>query len=220
MLGLGGKGRLVVHHLNDSRSQRVLWMLEELGLDYEIVAYQRDAATRLAPPELKAVHPLGKSPVLQDGKRTIAESAAILDYLVRRHGKGRFAPPQDTPAYDDYVHWMHYPEGSAMLPVMTHMYALRLGEAAAPIRPRIDSEFANHLGYIDQALQGRAYLVGDGLTAADVQISFVLEAARAFGKLADYPDAAAYLDRLEARPAFQRALQKGGPYSLGPPAQA
>ena len=216
MFGRGGKGQLVVHHLNDSRSQRVLWMLEELGLDCDIVRYQRDAATRLAPPELRAVHPLGKSPVLQDGKRVVAESGAILDYLVRRHGKGRFAPPQDTPAYDDYVHWMHYPEGSAMFPVLLHMYALRLGEAAAPIQPRIDSEFANHLGYIDQALQGRDYLLGDGLTAADVQLSFVLEAARAFGRLQAYPNASAYLDRLEARPAFQRALEKGGPYSLGP----
>lgn len=216
MPGLGGKSRLVVHHLNDSRSQRVLWMLEELGLDYEIVSYQRDPATRLAPPELKAVHPLGKSPVLEDGARKVAESGAILDYLARRRGNRRLIPPQDTAAYDDYVHWMHYPEGSAMFPVLLQMYALRLGEAAAPIQPRIDSELANHLGYIDQALEGRDYLVGDSLTAADIQISFVLEAARAFGKLQAYPNAAAYLDRLEARPAFQRALEKGGPYSLGP----
>lgn len=219
MLGLGGKGRLVLHHLNDSRSQRVLWLLEELGLDYEVVRYERNPATRLAPPELKAVHPLGKSPVLQDGKRTVAESGAILDYLVRRHGKGRFAPPQDTPAYDDYAHWMHFPEGSAMFPVLLQMYAMRLGEAAAPIQPRIDGEMANHLGYIDQALEGRDWLLGDSFTAADIQLSFVLEAARAFGKLAAYPNAAAYLDRLEARPAFQRALEKGGPYNLGPARQ-
>lgn len=217
MLGLGGKPKLVVHHLNDSRSQRVLWMLEELGLDYEVVRYERDAVTRLAPPELKAVHPLGKSPVLQDGTRTVAESGAILDYLVRRHGKGRFAPPQDTAAYDDYVHWMHYPEGSAVLPVLLQLYVARLGEAGAPLQPRIDSEMANHLGYVNQALEGRDYLLGDSLSAADIQMSFVLEAARAFGKLAAYPNAAAYLDRLEARPAFQRALERGGPYNLGPP---
>lgn len=217
MFPLGGKPKLVVHHLNDSRSQRVLWMLEELGLDYEVVRYERDATTRLAPPALKAIHPLGKSPVLVDGKRTVAESGAILDYLVRRHGRGRFAPPQDTPAYDDYAHWMHYPEGSAMFPVLLQLYAARLGEAAAAIQPRIDSEMANHLGYIDQALAGRDYLLGDSFSAADVQLSFVLEAARAFGKLAAYPNASAYLDRMEARPAFQRALEKGGAYSLGPP---
>jgi len=213
----GAKPKLVVHHLNDSRSQRVLWALEELGLPYEIAPYQRDAATRLAPPELKAVHPLGKSPVLQEGKRMIAESGAILDYLVRRHGKGKLAPPpQDTDAYDDYVHWMHYPEGSAMFPVLLQIYAGRLGEAGAAIQPRIDQEFANHLGYIEQAVTGRQYLLGDHFTAADIQISFVLEGARALGKLGGYPEASAYLDRMEARPAFQRALERGGPYNLAP----
>lgn len=217
----GSKPKLVVHHLNDSRSQRVLWALEELGLDYEIAPYQRDAATRLAPPELKAVHPLGKSPVLDDGKRRVAESGAILDYLVRRYGKGRLAPPMDTDAYDDYVHWMHYPEGSAMFPVLMQLYALRLGEAGAPLQPRIDQEFSTHLGYIDQAVTGRDYLLGDHFTAADIQVSFVLEGARALGKLAPYPEASAYLDRMETRPAFQRALERGGPYNLAPaPAKA
>jgi glutathione S-transferase len=218
MFGLGGgKPRIVIHHLNDSRSQRVLWALEELGLPYEIAPYRRHPETRLAPPELKAVHPLGKSPVLQEGKRMVAESGAILDYLARRHGKGRLAPPMDTDAYEDYVHWMHYPEGSAMFPVLLHMYALRLGEGAAPIQPRIDSELANHLGYIDQALAGHDFLVGDRFSAADIQISFVLQAARAFGKLAAWPNANAYLDRLEVRPAFRRAVERGGAYGLGPP---
>jgi glutathione S-transferase len=217
MFGLGGgRPKLVVHHLNDSRSQRVLWALEELGLPYEIAPYQRDAATRLAPPELKAVHPLGKSPVLQEGKRMIAESGAILDYLVRRHGKGKLAPPQDTADYDDYVHWMHYPEGSAMLPVLLQLYAARLGEAAAPLQPRIDQEFANHLGYIEQAVSGRDYLIGDHFTAADIQLSFMLQGARAQGKLTGYPAANAYLDRMETRPAFQRSLERGGPYGLAP----
>lgn len=213
---LGSRPGFVVHHLNDSRSQRVLWALEELELPYEITQYQRDAATRLAPAELKAVHPLGKSPVLQQGKRTVAESGAILDYLARRYGKGRLSPPQDTDAYDDFAHWMHYPEGSAMFPVLLQMYALRLGEAAAPIQPRIESEMANHLGYIEQALTGHDWLVGDRFSMADIQLSFVLEAARAFGKLAAYPNADAYLDRLQARPAYRRALERGGPYSLGP----
>ena len=205
---------LIVHHLNESRSQRVLWLLEELGLDYEVRPYQRDAATRLAPAELKAVHPLGKSPVLQDGDRMVIESAAILDYLVRRHGGGRLAPDPASPAYDDYVQWMHYAEGSAMLPLMLKLYISRLGEAGAPLEPRIDGEIANHLGHVDRALEGREHLL-DEFSAADVQMSFVLEVARAFGRLAAYPNADAYLDRLHARPAYGRALERGGPYALG-----
>ena len=219
MFGLGRKP-LVVHHLNDSRSQRVLWALEELGLKYEVVRYERDPATRLAPPELKAVHPLGKSPVLVDGKRTVAESGAILDYLVRRHGKGRLAPRPDSEFYDDYVHWLHYGEASAMLPLMLQLYTMRLGEAGQPLQPRIDSEIANHIGYIDRAVQGRAFLVGEDLTAADIQVSFPLESARLFGRLEPFPHALAYLERLEARPAFRRALEVGGTYSLGPRDQA
>jgi glutathione S-transferase len=205
---------LTVHHLNESRSQRVLWLMEELGLDYEVVAYARDPQTRLAPPALKQVHPLGKSPLLQDGEAVIAESGAIIDYVVRRHGGGRLAPRPDTADYDQYVHWLHYAEGSAMLPLMMQLYTARLGEAAAPLAPRIDSETANHLAYIDGALEGRDFLLG-AFTAADVQVSFVLEVARAFGKLAAYPNADAYLDRLHTRPAYQAAVKRGGPYALG-----
>ena len=205
---------LIVHHLNESRSQRVLWLLEELGLDYDVRPYQRDPKTRLAPPELRQVHPLGKSPALQDGDRVIIESGAILDYLVRRHGGGRLAPDPETPAYDAYVQWMHYAEGSAILPLMLQLYISRLGEAGAPLQPRIDSEIANHLGYIDGALERRDHLLGD-FTAADVQISFVLEVARAFGRLTNWPNADAYLDRLHARPAYKAALERGGPYALG-----
>ncbi len=205
---------LIVHHLNESRSQRVLWLLEELGLDYEVRAYQRDPQTRLAPPELKQVHPLGKSPALQDGDKVVVESGAILDYLVRRHGGGRLAPDPATPAYDDYVHWMHYAEGSAMLPLMLQLYVGRLGEAGAPLQPRIDSEIAYQLGYVDGALKNREHLL-DGFSAADVQISFVLEVARAFGRLAAHASAEAYLDRLHARPAYKRGLERGGPYALG-----
>lgn len=204
-----------VHHLNESRSQRILWMLEELALAYEIVPYQRDAMTRLAPPELKAIHPLGKSPVIEDTGRVIAESGAILDYLSRWHGSGHFALRPDAPEWPEYLHWMHYAEGSAMLPLMLNLYTMRLGEAAAPLQPRIESEIANHLAYINGALKGREFLVGPTFTAADVQITFVLEVARTFGKLADYPDANAYLDRMHARPAYKRAIERGGPYSMG-----
>ena len=206
---------IVVHHLNESRSQRILWLLEELGLDYEIKQYQRDAATRLAPPELKAVHPLGKSPVITDGDRTIHESGAIIDYIIRRHGNGRLAPPADSPAYDEYQSWLHYAEGSAMLPLMLFMYVMRLGDAGAPLHPRIESEIANHLGYVDQSLSGKAFLLGEELSGADIQMSFIAEVAKAFGKLPAYPNMAAWLDRLHARPAWQAALEKGGPYALG-----
>ena len=205
---------IVVHHLNDSRSQRILWLLEELGLPYEIKPYQRDAQTRLAPPELKKVHPLGKSPVITDGNRTIIESGAIIDYVIRRHGKGRLQPAPETPAYDEYVQWMHYAEGSAMLPLMLNLYAARLGEAAAPLMPRIEGEIANHLTYIDSALKGRQFLVEDALTGADIQMSFVGEVAGAFGKRAQYPNLDAWSRRLHERPAYKKALERGGAYNL------
>ena len=205
---------IVVHHLNDSRSQRVLWLLEELGAAYEIKRYARDATTRLAPPELKAVHPLGKSPVITDGERTIHESGAIIDYLVRRHGGGRLAPAPGTEAHETYLQWLHYAEGSAMLPLMLQLYVGRLGEAAAPLQPRIDSEIANHLGYVDQALAGRDWLLGAELSAADIQMSFVGEVAGAFGRLQAHPNLAAWVGRFQARPAYKAALEKGGAYSF------
>ncbi len=203
---------IVVHHLNDSRSQRVLWLLEELGLPFEIMRYQRDAQTRLAPPELRAVHPLGKSPVLSDGGRVIAESGAIVDYLIRRHGGGRLQPDPSTQAYDEYVHWLHYAEGSAMLPLMLHLYVSRLGAAGAPLAPRIESEIANHLGYVDGALAGRTWLLGEQFTGADVQMSFVGEIAGAYGKRGPYPNLEAWVKRFQMRPAYKAALERGGAY--------
>ena len=207
---------IVVHHLNDSRSQRILWLLEELGLPYEIKAYQRDAATRLAPPELTDVHPLGKSPVVTEDGTTIAESGAIIDYVLRHHAAGRLAPPIGTRDYEAHQQWLHYAEGSAMLPLMLNMYVARLGEAGAPLQPRIQGEMANHLGYVDRALAGRDYLMGKDLTAADIQMSFVGEVAGAFGQFANYPNIAAWVRRFQDRPAYRAALAKGGPYNLGP----
>jgi glutathione S-transferase len=206
---------LVVHHLNDSRSQRILWLLEELGAPYEIKPYARDATTRRAPPELKDVHPLGKSPVITDGDVTINESGAIVDYIVRKYGAGKLAPPAGTPAYETYLEWLHYAEGSAMLPLMLNMYVTRLGEAGAPLQSRIQSEMANHLGYVEDALAGKDWLLGD-FTAADVQMSFVGEVARAMGQMPTYPNINGWVERFQARPAYQRSLEKGGPYNLGP----
>jgi len=203
---------IIVHHLNDSRSQRVLWLLEELGLPYEIRHYARDAKTRLAPPELLKVHPLGKSPVIEDGDQKVIESGAIVDYLIRRHGGGRLQPAAGTADFEAYQQWLHYAEGSAMLPLMLRLYVSRLGDAGAPLAPRIDSELANHLGYIEQALQGRDWLVGDTLTGADIQMSFVGEAARELR--AGYPAMDAWVQRFQQRPAYRRALQRGGPYAL------
>lgn len=205
---------IVVHHLNDSRSQRILWLLEELGLPYEIKKYQRNAETRLAPPELKAVHPLGKSPVISDDGRTISESGAIIDYIIRHHGGGRLQPDKASPAYDDYVQWLHFAEGSAMLPLLLKLYVSRLGEAGAPLSPRIESEIANHLGYIDRALRGRDYLLGSELTGADIQLSFVGEIAGSRGDRAAYPALDAWVKRFQARPAYRRALERGGAYAF------
>ncbi len=205
---------LVVHHLNNSRSQRILWLLEELGLDYEIRKYQRNPATMLAPPELKAVHPLGKSPVLVDGARQVIESGAIVEYLLRHCGDGRLQPASDSADYDDYVQWLHFAEGSAMLPFLLRLYVSRLGDAGAPLHPRIEAEIANHLGFIDTRLAGREFLVGDALTGADIQMSFVGDVAGARADRAAYPNVDRWIRGLHQRPAWQVALEKGGVYAF------
>ena len=203
---------LTVHHLNNSRSQRILWLLEELGTPYEIVKYQRMEPIPLAPPELREVHPLGKSPVITDGGKTIAESGAIVEYLIDRYGKGRMKPKAGTDDYWRYVEWMHYAEGSAMLPLLMALYAGLLGDGAALLRPRIDSEIANNLSYMEAGLGGRQFFVGNDLTGADIQLLFVLEAAGS--RLEPYPALVAYRDRMHARPAYKRGIDKGGPYQL------
>jgi glutathione S-transferase len=205
---------IILHHLNDSRSQRILWLLEELGLPYEIRRYQRDAKTRLAPPELLAVNPVGKSPVIEDGGKTVIESGAIVDYLIRRHGNGRLQPDPASDRYDTYQQWLHYAEGSAMLPLMMNLYVSRLGEAGAPLVPRIESEIANHLGYVNGVLANGPWLLGEDLTGADFQMSFVGEMAGRFGRLVPYPNVEAWVKRFQVRPAYERALEKGGEYHL------
>src|SRR3984885_330337 len=207
---------LTLHHLNDSRSQRILWLLEELGTPYEMVRYRRNTETRLAPPELEKIHPLGKSPVIVDGDIRLAESGAIVDYIIRRYGqengKPAMMPAPGGAEFEAYNEWLHYSEGSAMLPLMLNLYVGRLKEAGAPLHPRIDSEMANHLGYVDGAVKGREVFVGQSFSGADIQMSFVGDMAKAFDKLGPYPDLSAWLSRMHGRPAFQRSIEKGGAY--------
>ena len=203
---------LTVHHLNNSRSQRILWLLEELGTPYEIKKYQRMEGIPLAPPELKEVHPLGKSPVITDGGKTIAESGAIVEYILDKYGNGKMRPKQGTDDWWTYVEWMHFAEGSAMLPLLMALYSTFLGDGAAALKPRIDSEIDNHLSYMEQRLGDRQFFVGNELTGADVQLIFVCEAAGP--RLAPYPKLVAYRDRIHARPAYKRSIEKGGAYEL------
>jgi glutathione S-transferase len=220
---------VVVHHLENSRSQRVLWLLEELGVPYEVKRYARNPETMLAPPELRAVHPLGKSPVVTDEGTTVAESGAIVEYLVERYGDGRLIPPVGTPQRLRYTYWLHYAEGSAMPPLLLKLVFDRLESAPMPffIKPiaraisgRAKSSFIEpqitlHLDYLENALGTSTWFAGEEMTAADVQMSFPLEAAAARAGLATgRPRLAAFLERIHARPAYQRALAKGGPYEL------
>ncbi|WP_169569351.1 glutathione S-transferase family protein [Sneathiella limimaris] len=205
---------ITVHHLNNSRSQRILWLLEELGQDYEVKRYERDATTNLAPPELEAVHPLGKSPVLEDDGWKIHETGAIVEFLVNKYDDGRLAPTdRSSVLYTRYNEWLHYSEGSAMLPILLRLYVSRLGEAGAPLHPRINDEFARHFGYISQSLK-TDYLLGDELTAADIIMSFPLEAANRGGALKAFPNLEAYVKRFQALPSYQRALERGGEYAF------
>lgn len=208
---------ITVHHLDNSRSLRILWLLEELQLPYDIVEHRRDPVTRLAPPSLEAVHPLGKSPVIVDDGRTIFESGAIIDFLIRRHGRGRLAPPPETVEYDDYQMWLHYAEGSAMLPMMLNLYVSRLGGASDLLRWRIDSELTRHLGFVEKRLERQDYLVGDSVTGADVQMGFLGEMLRAIPDAGRYPAIERWLERLQARPAYLRAVERGGANVFAPP---
>ena len=220
---------IVVHHLNNSRSQRVLWLLEELGLAYDIKRYERDKKTMLAPLELKHIHPLGKSPVLTDGDLTLAESGAIVEYLVERYGDGCFAPSRQLPAYLRYRYWLHYAEGSLMSPLLLKLVFDKIERAPMPffvkplakaisgkakssfIMPQINA----HLDYLEAELGKGAWFVGNEFTAADVQLSFPIEAAAARGGLnASRPRLMDFLQRIHARPAYKRALDRGGEYEL------
>ena len=220
---------IVVHHLNNSRSQRVLWLLEELGMPYEIKHYQRDAKTMLAPPELRAVHPLGKSPVITAGDLTVAESGTIVEYLIDQYGEGRFKPAIGTPERLRYTCWLHYAEGSLMPPLLMKLVFDEVEKVPMPffIKPiakaisgKVKSTFirpqiTQHLDYMEAELGKALWFAGKEFTGADIQMSFPIEAAASRGGLdSSRPKLMEFLKRIHARPAYKRALKKGGAYSL------
>ena len=218
---------ITVHHLADSRSQRVLWLLEELGLPYEVKRYERDPKTMLAPAALKAIHPLGKSPVVDDGDIRVAETGAIVDYLLDAHGQGRLRPGPGTAEARRFTYWLHYAEGSAMTPLLLKLVFSQLPKRAPGLmKPMVnaiaakaqsgfvDPQLKSHIDYWDAELAKSEWFAGDAFTAADIMMSFPVEAGatRAFRR-EDKPRLAAFLDRIHARPAYQRALERGGPYA-------
>lgn len=217
---------IIIHHLEDSRSQRVIWLLEELGLDYEVRRYARDPETMLAPPELKEIHPLGKSPVLADEGIIVAETGAIVEYLLDTYGNGRLRPSPGTPEGRAFTYWVHYAEGSAMPPLLLKLVFQRLPEnAPALVRPVVksisaraqegfvDPQLAAHIGYWAEHLEETGWFAGEAFSAADIMMSFPIEAAALRGNAAVYPPVADFLERIHDRPAYKRALERGGPYA-------
>lgn len=225
---------ITVHHLNNSRSQRILWLLEELGLPYEVKRYERDAKTMLAPPELKAIHPLGKSPVITDEHGTYAETGAIIQHILDAHGGGRLEPAKGTPERDRFNYWLHYAEGSAMTPLLLKLvFSAIPGRSPALVRPVakgistamvtgfVDPQIKAHMDYWEAELGKSEWFAGPWFSAADIQMSFPLEAASSRGGLgAGHPRCMAFLEKIHARPAYQRALERGGPYAYAKPEAA
>ena len=220
---------ITVHHLNNSRSQRVLWLLEELGLPYDIRKYQRDAQTMLAPPELLRVHPLGKSPVITDDGVTVAESGAIIEYLIERYGNGRLAPAIGTPERLRWRYWLHFAEGTAMSPLLLKLIFDRIPQAPMPffVKPiarsicakmlerMVEPNLRRQLDFMESELGRSDWFAGADFSAADIQMSFPVEAsAQRAGLDASRPKLMAFLKRIHARPAYRQALERGGPYSF------
>jgi glutathione S-transferase len=220
---------IIVHHLNNSRSQRVLWLLEELAIPYDIKFYERNPATLRAPPELRAVHPLGRSPVITDGDVVVAETGAVIEYVLDTYGQGRLRPAAGSPDARRFTYWLHFAEGSQMSPLLMRLVFDRLEAAPMPFFARpvarglsrktresfIDPQIAQHLDFVECELGRSAWFAGEAFTAADVQMSFPLEvAAKRAGLGTNRPRIHAFLDRIHARPAYQRALTRGGPYAF------
>lgn len=220
---------IVVHHLDNSRSQRVLWLLEELGQPYEIRQHFRDRQTMLAPPELRQVHPLGKAPVIVDGDAVVAESGAIIEYLVDRYDSGRLRPPAESPDRLRYTYFLHYAEGSAMPPLLLKLVFGRIASTPVPffVKPVVKGivakvnasliapQLKTHLDFLEGELARRPWFAGESFSAADIQMSFPVEAARQRAGLdGSRPKLLDWLRRIHARPAWQRALERGGPYAF------
>ena len=211
---------LIVHHLNNSRSLRILWLLEEIGAAYEVIYYDRDPVTNLAPPELLAVHPLGKSPLIEESGdsasggrgRVIIESGAITEYLCERHGGAHLVPERGSDDHISHLEWLHFAEGSAMTPILLRIYTARLGEAAAPLEPRIAQQLDAHFAYMESRVGENGHFIGDELSAADIMLSFPAEIAIMQGMAPRYPKLAAFVNACHVRPAWQRAREKGGAY--------
>ncbi len=219
---------IVLHHLERSRSHRILWLLEELGLEYELKIYQRDTKTLLAPKALKDLHPLGKSPVLQDGHHTVAESSVIIEYLLDQYGEGRLRPVAKSPEYYDYLYFLHAAEGSFMPYLFLSFVMSRLSKSPVPLPLRpvakmlawgldkqlLQPNFKNQFQFLDRKLAANNWLAGDAFSAADIQMSYPLLAAQSRMDLSDYPQLGRFLQRIKDRPSFKKALQKGGPVEL------
>jgi glutathione S-transferase len=220
---------ITVHHLNNSRSQRILWLLEELGLDYSIKQYERDESTKRAPASLKKIHPLGKSPVITDGENTIAESGAIVEYLIDAYGKSELAPRDGTPERLKYSYWLHFAEGSAITPLLMKMVFRTIATTPMPFFAKpiakaiaektqssfIDPQIKEHLDFIEAELTHSLWFAGRRFSGADIQMSFPLEAAEASGLLdQSYPKTLGFLARIRSRAAYQKAIKSGGEYSL------
>jgi len=202
-----------LHHLNKSRSKRIIWLLEELDIDYEIVAYQRNKETFLAPDELKAIHPLGKSPVIEDNGQIIAESGAITDYLISQYGNGKFAPSRDSKDYIDYQQWLHFAESSAMVPFLLKLFITKDGCKTNFIADYADHEIGKILSYINLKLTGKNYLVGEQLTGADFMLSFVVEKVAETGAISHFPEIARYLEQLKSHEKYHTADELEAKYS-------
>lgn len=204
---------IIVHHLNNSRSQRILWLLEELGLEYDLKTYQRDSETNLAPPELLEIHQLGKSPMIEDNGRLIAESGAIVEYICSRYGS-QMVPSEDSDDWISHQELMHFAEGSAMTPILLALYVGKLGAAGAPLGPRIEQQLDTHFNYMEAVLRPSGHFVLDELSAVDIMMSFPAEVAVRQGRGEAHPKLADFVERIHARPGFVRALERGGSYAF------
>ena len=203
-----------IHHLNNSRSTRIIWLMEELGEPYQIVPHKRDPNTFRSPQTLERVHPLGKAPVIEDGALVLAESGAIIEYLVLTYGRGKLGPAPGAPSWPRYIELLHFAEGSAMFPLLTHLLGMLTGGLSDGLKGFITPDIAKTLKYLDAEVARNGFLVAEGFTGADIQMSYVIEMAR-MGKLHEpYASLEAWMSRLEQRPAYKRAIERGGPVRL------